>query len=123
MSDWPAAVAFYNRQCADDPAFDVIEDMFHSRKTWNDLSNRPGNWFELVKIVRSVFQVSIDEAHRRILSHDGFRRLAQAAIDSNPDCAAYARKSIARGSLGGFAELKDGHPVTTLTWRSPDPRL
>lgn len=123
MSDWPAAAAFYSRQRADDPAFDVIDDLFHSRKAWNDLAERPGNWFELVKIVRSVFQASIDEAHRLILSHDGFRRLTQAAIDANVDCAAYVRKGIARGSLSGLAELQDHRPVIALTWRPAPPRI
>ncbi|ALH82796.1 hypothetical protein [Sphingopyxis macrogoltabida] len=123
MSEWPAAADFYNRQRAADPAFDVIEDMYRSRRPWNDLSDRPASWFELVKIVRSVFGVSIDEAHRLILAHAGFRRLTQAAIDTDPGCARYVRRGIVRGRMAEIAELQGERPVIRLTWPSPAPRL
>ncbi|WP_447765202.1 hypothetical protein [Sphingopyxis panaciterrae] len=52
-------------------------------------------------MVRSVFLVSIDETHRSILDHPGFRGLVQHAIDTNAECASYARKGIRKGWLGG----------------------
>ncbi|KTE37539.1 MULTISPECIES: hypothetical protein [unclassified Sphingopyxis] len=114
MSDWQAAVVFYNGRRATDPAFDVVGDLFASRQAWNTLVERPNNWPELVKIVRSVFLVSINQAHRMILSHPGFRPLVQAAIDANADCAAYARQGIRKGWLGGLAEMRGDRPVIAL---------
>lgn len=118
MSDWQAAATFYDRQRATDPAFDVIDDLFRSRTHWTDLS-RDADWFALVKIIRSVFLVSIDEAHHLILDHAGFRRLVQAAIDTNKACADYARKGIRKGWLAGLAEMRNERPVIALTWPAP----
>jgi len=123
MSDWYTAATFYRERVAVDPAFDVLGDMFANRSAWNRMTDRPNNWPELMKIVRHVFGIPIDEAHRLILSHAGFLRLAQTAIDTNPDCAEYVRKGIRRGSMGEVAELQGERPVITLTWRSPLPRI
>lgn len=123
MSDWLAAASFYNRQRAENPSFDVIGDLFDSRKAWIELAERRLGWFDLVKIVRSVFNISIDEAHRMILDHSGFRRLVQQAIDTNVKCAKYARSGIRKGWLAGLAEMRGERAVIHLTWRAAFPRL
>lgn len=123
MNDWDAATTFYRERVAVDPAFDVIDDMFASRPEWNRIVERPDSWPELVKTVRAVFGISINDAHRRILSHAGFRRLVQKAIDANPDCANYVRNGIRRGTMGNVAALEGDHPVIRLTWRTGLQRL
>lgn len=123
MSDWYAAATFYRGRIAADPDFDVVGDMFVNRAAWNQIAERPNSWPELVKTIRQVFGVSIDDAHHLILSHAGFRRLAQKAIDTDASCADYVRRGIRRGSMGNVAELKGDRPVIRLTWRAPPQRL
>ncbi|MBO9696952.1 MAG: hypothetical protein J7499_12210 [Sphingopyxis sp.] len=123
MSDWYAAATFYRGRITADPAFDVLGDMFANRRAWNLLGNRPNSWPELMKIIRHVFGIPIDEAQRLILSHAGFRKLVQTAIDTNPDCAEYARRGIRRGSMQEIVELQGDRPVISLTWRSAALRI
>jgi hypothetical protein len=66
-----------------DPA-EVADRMFRQK----------ARWFEIIKAVRSAGGLSIFEAERLALGHEGWRRWCEARINSDPQCRKLAAGHI-----------------------------
>ena len=66
-----------------DPA-EVADRMFEQK----------ARWLELIKAVRSAGGLSIFQAERIALAHDGWRRWCEARINSDPKCRKLAASHL-----------------------------
>ena len=80
-----------------DAAGDSIDDLFQQNV----------DWIELMKTVRQIHDVSLDEATRLVLAHEGWRRWVDRRINSDPKCRKMAWAHMRHGGADALIE-KEG---------------
>ena len=79
------------------PPADVVDRLFLQRM----------DWFELIKTLRMIYNVSILNVEKLALSHEGWRRWCDSQIKTDPRCRKMAWQHLKYNGPNSLVE-KDG---------------
>jgi hypothetical protein len=79
------------------PPAEVVDHLFVQRM----------DWFELIKTLRMIYELSILDVEKMALSHDGWRRWCNTRIRTDPRCQKLARRHMKKYGENSLIE-KDG---------------
>jgi hypothetical protein len=65
------------------------------------------DWFELIKTLRMIYEVSILDVEKMALSHEAWRRWCNNRINTDPRCRKMARHHMKHNGANALVE-KDG---------------
>jgi hypothetical protein len=69
-------VATFRNEAKNLSSAEVVDRLFSQRL----------EWFELIKALRMIYEVSILDAERMALAHEGWRRWCNSQINESPRC-------------------------------------